>query len=128
MQVTVLDERAASGDEPARLLLAVGGYGCHSILAGEDGVHLFEQPVTAGRGFDRSRARVSVLPQTGPGAGPQDLRRQAERALAEAAERSPPRVVRRYRNEPSPLVRDGVRGWRTGRLDQVMDGDFDLLE
>jgi ATP-dependent Clp protease ATP-binding subunit ClpC len=128
MQVTVLDERAASGDEPARLLLAVGGYGCHSILAAEDGVHLFEQPATAGRGFDRSRARVSVLPQTGPGAGPQDLRREAERALAEAAERSPPRVVRRYRNEPSPLVRDGVRGWRTGRLDHVMDGDFDLLE
>ena len=29
-------------------------------------------------------------------------------ALADAEEPSPPRVVRRYRSEPSPLVRDGV--------------------
>jgi ATP-dependent Clp protease ATP-binding subunit ClpC len=36
-------------------------------------------------------------------------------------------VVRRYRREPSPLVRDAVRGWRTGRLDRVLDGEFDVL-
>jgi ATP-dependent Clp protease ATP-binding subunit ClpC len=35
--------------------------------------------------------------------------------------------VRRYREWPSPLVRDGVRGWRTGRLDHVLGGDFDLM-
>ena len=23
---------------------------------------------------------------------------------------------------------DGVRGWRTGRIDRVLDGDFDLFE
>jgi ATP-dependent Clp protease ATP-binding subunit ClpC len=36
--------------------------------------------------------------------------------------------VRRYRRDPSPLVRDAVRGWRTGRLDSVLAGDFDLIE
>jgi ATP-dependent Clp protease ATP-binding subunit ClpC len=36
-------------------------------------------------------------------------------------------VVRRYRREPSPLVRDSVRGWRTGRLDRVLAGEFDVL-
>ena len=36
------------------------------------------------------------------------------------------RVVRRYRREPSPLVRDS-RGWRTGRIDDVLGGAFDLL-
>jgi ATP-dependent Clp protease ATP-binding subunit ClpC len=36
-------------------------------------------------------------------------------------------VVRRYRPEPAPLVRDAVRGYRTGRLDRVLDGDFDLF-
>ena len=36
-------------------------------------------------------------------------------------------MVRRYRETPSPLVRDSVRGWRTGRLDRVFDGDFDVM-
>ncbi len=36
-------------------------------------------------------------------------------------------IVRRYREEPSPLVRDSARGWRTGRLERVLDGDFDLM-
>jgi hypothetical protein len=35
--------------------------------------------------------------------------------------------VRRYRLEPSPLIRD-VRGrWRTGRAELVLGGQFDLL-
>ncbi len=36
-------------------------------------------------------------------------------------------VVRRYRFEPSPLVRDARRGWRSGRVREVMAGNFDLL-
>jgi ATP-dependent Clp protease ATP-binding subunit ClpC len=36
-------------------------------------------------------------------------------------------IVRRYRQEPSPLVRDSVRRWRTGRFDLVMSGNFDLI-
>ena len=39
----------------------------------------------------------------------------------------PNAVVRRYRGQPSPLVRSGDGSWRTGRLDMVMRGDFDLL-
>jgi len=35
-------------------------------------------------------------------------------------------IVRRYRLEPSPLVRDS-RGWRTGRAERVLAGDFDLF-
>jgi len=37
------------------------------------------------------------------------------------------RIVRRYRREPSPLVRDSVRGWRTGRIERVLGGDFDRI-
>ena len=36
-------------------------------------------------------------------------------------------IVRRYRTKPSPLVRDSVRDWRTGRLDRVLAGEFDLI-
>jgi len=39
----------------------------------------------------------------------------------------PHRVVRRYRSEPSPLVRNINGSWRTGRLDAVLRGDFDLI-
>ena len=34
----------------------------------------------------------------------------------------------RYRERPTPLVRDAIRGWRTGRLDFVLSGGFDLVE
>jgi ATP-dependent Clp protease ATP-binding subunit ClpC len=37
-------------------------------------------------------------------------------------------IVRRYRAQPSPLVRDAQDGWRTGRLDLVLGGDFDLIQ
>ena len=36
------------------------------------------------------------------------------------------RIVRRYRAAPSPLVRDH-RGLRSGRLDRVLAGDFDVM-
>jgi hypothetical protein len=36
-------------------------------------------------------------------------------------------VVRRYRGDPSPLVRDMTAGWRSGRFDAVLGGDFDLI-
>ena len=35
--------------------------------------------------------------------------------------------MRRYREQPSPLVRDMAKGWRTGKLDRVLLGDFDLF-
>ena len=56
-------------------------------------------------GYDRRRVRVTV---------------------GEDAAR--PLIVRRYRERPTPLVRDAVRGWRTGRLDAVLAGGFDLIE
>jgi hypothetical protein len=36
-------------------------------------------------------------------------------------------VVRRYRLEGSPLISDVTYGWRTGRPELVLGGDFDLL-
>jgi ATP-dependent Clp protease ATP-binding subunit ClpC len=48
--------------------------------------------------------------------------------VLQALDAAPPvqRVTRRYRFEPSPLVRDAVRDYRTGRLDRVLAGEFDL--
>ncbi|HZI19543.1 MAG TPA: AAA family ATPase [Pyrinomonadaceae bacterium] len=133
MRLAVLEER---GGEPEqgdgagggyRALLAVSGYAAYTILKAEGGLHVLESPQGEKSSFSRARARVRVVgqPDEPAGHGPEALRRQAEAAMA--TDEATAQIVRRYREEPSPLVRDSVRGWRTGRLDRVLDGDFDLI-
>ena len=52
---------------------------------------------------------------------------QALASLEGGADESSLRVVRNYRERPSPLVRDSVKQWRTGKLDRVLAGDFDVI-
>ena len=113
-------------DRAPRLLLAVSGLAAHTLLAPEAGLHLLEEPGEKGHGYDRVQVRVRVAPQPEipPSDGAPGLRRQALEAFAGAA---PVNIARRYRERPSALVRDQVRGWRTGRIDLVFAGDFDLL-
>jgi ATP-dependent Clp protease ATP-binding subunit ClpC len=123
MRFEILEE---SDGEPYRLLCAVSGYAARSILAPEEGLHIFEVPEPGGRSFKRRAARIRVVRQPAEPAAGGELCRQAKRAL-DASSTDRLRIVRRYREEPSPLVRDSVRGWRTGRVDRVLDGDFDLV-
>jgi len=104
-------------------LLAVTGIGAYAILAPEAGLHVFEAYQDE-RSFDRIAVQVAVAPAAPaePGAEPLNLARAALSRLGSSGT-----VVRRYRMEPSPLVRDSVRHWRTGRLDRVLAGDFDLM-
>jgi len=104
-------------------LLAVSGIGAYSILATESGLHVFESPHDE-RSFDRAAVQVTVAPRpaAAPDVEPLELARRALAGL-----NVPAAVVRRYRERPSPLVRDSVRGLRTGRLDRVLAGDFDLM-
>ena len=102
-------------DHRGRGSFTVTGLAAHAILAGEDGLHVLETPARK-RSFERVAVRVAVdavpLTASSPPA---------------AAEPTPGgEIVRRYRMEPSPLVRDH-RGWRTGRVDRVLAGDFDLF-
>ncbi|HWW76729.1 MAG TPA: AAA family ATPase, partial [Pyrinomonadaceae bacterium] len=132
MRLEVVEEHEGArangaGAEEYRAILAVSGYGAYTILRPESGLHVFETPQDE-KSFDRARATVRVVgqPDEPAGRGPRALRAQAERALADGAP-APQTIVRRYREEPSPLVRDSARGWRTGRLERVLDGDFDLM-
>ena len=128
MRVEVLHRDEPNSSQPYRLILAVTGFGSYSILAPESGLHVLQRP-TAATKFERSKVHVRVLPQTGapPEPGRSGLGRQAEEALAQEHP-ADLKVVRRYQRDPSPLVRDAVRGWRTGRLDQVLAGNFDIIE
>ena len=95
--------------------LAVAGLGAYTLLRPEAGVHVLELP---GPGDDRSFDRVSAIVNVTPA--------DAGDSSAEVADTAEHSVVRRYRHAPSPLVRD-ASGARTGRIDRVLGGDFDLL-
>jgi ATP-dependent Clp protease ATP-binding subunit ClpC len=103
-------------------MLAVSGFGAYAILRHEDGRHVLEMPRDA-RNFKRLSVSVQVAVQPDQ---PSDLLEQAKNVFAQAGEGSN-EIIRRYRYEPSPLVRDSKRQWRTGRLDLVLDGNFDLM-
>lgn len=128
MRMTQLE----SIDDPAgfrfRQVYAVAGYGAHSLLVPEHGLHIFEEPDTPPRQFRRVGVHVRVAAQAdiSPTNDPKVLLRQAETALRQDAV-TDASIVRRYREEPSPLVRDAVRDWRTGRLDLVLAGNFDAF-
>lgn len=117
-----------AGAEEYRAVVAVSGYAAFHILRPESGLHIFETPQDERAAFNRARAAVRVVaqPDEPAGRGPRALAEQAGRALASDTT-APTTIVRRYREEPSPLVRDSARGWRTGRLERVLDGDFDLM-
>ena len=98
---------------PVNVRLEISGLGAYTLLKGEAGLHVLELPHEEDRGFDRVTALIEVGPAAAGG----------EEATADRGE---PAVVRRYRHEPSPLVRD-ASGMRTGLIHRVLAGDFDLL-
>ena len=106
-------------------LFLVSGFGSFGLLEPESGLHVFEVPAGKTK-FDRIRARVEVAPV------PTDGRNQGEvddmaADILDADTSRKVEVVRRYREEPSPLARDSVRHWRTGRLEFIFDGNFDVI-
>ena len=120
-------ETGREEDDAYQLLAAVSGFGAYRILSPEDGLHVLEMPGEE-REFVRAKAQVRIAPQPDEPAGGnvRNWIAQAEKAMA-ARVKDATTVVRRYREQPSPLVRDAVRKWRTGRFDRVLAGDFDLF-
>lgn len=97
--------------DQARLRLVVAGFGAWQSLRDERGLHVFER----GDANPAERQRLHVRVTADGVAG------------TTVAADSESRLCRRYQEQPTPLVRDAVRGWRSGRLDRVLGGDFDLM-
>jgi ATP-dependent Clp protease ATP-binding subunit ClpC len=117
------DELAGTSTSP--VLVTLSGFGAARILERESGLHIMDyeddHEATA-----RTVARVTVA------ATPDDLPDapvQKRHALLTALNNvpQPSTVIRRYRLDGSPLIRDVVQGWRTGREDLVLTGNFDVL-
>ena len=122
MQLTEI--AADATDARGNPLLLVSGFGAHRALAPECGLHVLD-PTDDDRSGVRatSRVRVAIAPLEDP---PKGKQKQILKAALQGAGQ-PSALVRRYREAPSPLVRDMVTGWRSGRLDDVLGGDFDLM-
>lgn len=104
-------------------LLTVSGFGAYRTLAQEAGLHVLDTASDdeGSRLIARIRVTAAPLGDT-PGTNPEKrLRASLDKAEASNA------VIRRYRDGPSPLVRDGKQGWRSGKFDAVLSGDFDLI-
>ena len=121
MPFDLVEPRAGSA---GRTILRVSGFGAFRTLARETGLHVLEEgPV---RSIRRTVARVRVA--AGPMEDPPTerlwtgLSELLDRAEADAAA-----VARRYRDGQAPLVRDARGGWRSGRVEAVLGGDFDLM-
>jgi ATP-dependent Clp protease ATP-binding subunit ClpC len=112
--------------EPAAGLprLFVSGFGAARALENEKGLHVLERDDGEG-GSARATARISLVPAPLANVPPHRIRDAMETTLA-TTERSST-VVRRYRGDPAPLVRDLVSGWRSGRYDTIIAGNFDLI-
>ena len=93
-------------------LIAVSGFGALDVLRSESGLHVLE--------LDRDEEPRHLAVHVAVDA---DLP-----GVARSAPADDKRVCRRYREQPTPLVRDSVRGWRNGRVDRVLAGDFDIID
>jgi len=113
------------GVPEARLnLFVISGFGAARLLSSEAGLHVldYEDADDAGR----TVARVTVKPT--PLILPDSTAEQwvlLSTLLGKGP--APAAIVRRYRVDSSPLVRDLKQGWRTGRTELVFEGHFDLI-
>lgn len=114
MRVQVLREDR----ERCSAWLAISGFGAFDLLESEAGLHVYESQL------DDITHRLSVLVQVAADLPGRPRQAQAAQAAADGERR----ICRRYRQTPSPLVRDGARGWRSGRLDRVLAGEFDVIQ
>jgi ATP-dependent Clp protease ATP-binding subunit ClpC len=107
----------SSADPMGMPILLITGFGAYRTLRSEAGLHVLEDDYRT----DAARRVVARVTTT---AGPDRAATAAERLAAVSPTAS---IVRRYREQPAPLVRDMVGGWRSGRLSAVLGGDFDLI-
>ena len=86
----------------------------HDAALGNAGLHVLE--FEDGKGNTQRCVALVEVAADGPA------------AASEPSAADTQAIARRYREEPSPLVRDTRRGWRSGRLDRVLGGDFDIMQ
>jgi ATP-dependent Clp protease ATP-binding subunit ClpC len=113
-----------SAPESRLSLFVISGFGAARLLSPEAGLHVLDYEDSDDAG--RTVARVTVKPT--PLMLPQSMTEQWVLLSALLGKGpAPAAIVRRYRVDSSPVIRDLKQGWRTGRTELVFEGHFDLI-
>jgi ATP-dependent Clp protease ATP-binding subunit ClpC len=105
-------------------LFVISGFGAARLLSSEAGLHVLDYEDSDDAG--RTVARVTVKPT--PLVLPESTAEQSVLLSALLGKGpAPATIVRRYRVDSSPVIRDLKQGWRTGRTELVFEGHFDLI-
>ena len=108
--------RVRSNGGDGVVVLEVAGLGAYTLLKQESGLHVLELPHEDDRSFDRVTVLVDVEPPPGTAGNPAGNRRIGESRRSCGGTGTNP--------HPSYATPPGLR---TGRIDRVLAGDFDLL-
>lgn len=114
----------AAVPESRSTLFIISGFGAARLLSPEAGLHVldYEESDDAGRTVARVIVKPTplVLPES-------STERWVLLSALLGKGPAPAAIVRRYRLDSSPVIRDLKHGWRTGRTDLVFEGHFDLI-
>ena len=105
--------------------LVVAGFGAYRALSREVGLHILERSDANGAS---GRVTAQVLLATLPlgNASKPEIRQSLAASFGKAKRGT--NVVRRYRRSPTPLVRSGDGALRSGKVEDVLRGNFDLFD
>jgi ATP-dependent Clp protease ATP-binding subunit ClpC len=106
-------------------VMAFQGFGAEALLRHEAGLHLLESEVGLPGPPSRATVRVSLTSGELGEFDEQPGEEWAAKSFSGASRAAA--VVRRYRFGSAPLVRDAILNWRSGKVHEVMAGNFDLL-
>jgi len=105
-------------------VFVISGFGAARLLGGEAGLHVLDYEDSDDAGRTVARVLVRPTPFTLP-ESPSAQWPVLSALLAKGP--APAAIVRRYRVDSSPIIRDLKQGWRTGRTELVFEGHFDLI-
>lgn len=102
---------------------SISGFGALRLLSPENGRHSQEFPSEKGKKNKKSKVRVDVLPMELA-----DYKSLKKAIIQKRFENLPaPKSVRKFYADKNPIVKDSIRNWQTGKLEYVLQGNFDLL-
>lgn len=110
-------------DQEVQFIATCSGFGAYDILKSETGYHVFEELIPNKDISVKSRIKVKVIPMDIENYRSEDLEKIKESFRAIGGSNN----ARRYKIDKSPVVKDLVKGWKTGKIQQVLAGNFDLF-
>jgi ATP-dependent Clp protease ATP-binding subunit ClpC len=112
--------------ESCEFVMVIEGFAAYQVLEKEKGIHVWEETQQKNK-LERINVRVDVRPFPEQIAAKETLE-DIVKKIFDSPAANLTKITRKYRHKPSPLISDNVSHWRSGRLDKILGGDFDLIE